>query len=318
MYHLGIDLGGTNIVAGVVNKDYKILAKADCKTAVPRPEGQVCDSMADMAKKAVEKAGVQWDEIKTVGIGVPGAVDPKKGKVEYATNLFFHNWELGQMMKERLGKDVCIENDANAAAYGEYLVGAAKGAKNAVVVTLGTGVGGGIIIDGQIYSGSNYAGAEIGHMVISYNGRECACGRKGCFEQYASASGLIKLTKEAILKEKPDFSYMLKSVKGDINKVNGLTAFNAMRNGDNTGKEVVEQYIDYLACGITTLINIFQPDVLAIGGGISREGETLLSPLRTLVEKERYTKHNNNQTVITSALLGNDAGIIGAAFLKNK
>lgn len=315
MYKLGIDLGGTNIVAGVVDKKYKIVAKASCKTAVPRPESEICDSMAEVAKKAVEKAKLTMDDIESVGIGVPGAVNPKTGVIEYSANLFFHNWEVVEMMEERLGKKVHIENDANAAALGEYLAGSAKGARNAVAITLGTGVGGGIIIDGKIYSGSNFAGAELGHMVIVKDGKECACGRRGCWETYASATGLINLTKQKILSEKLEFSYMLKLCDGDINKVNGRTAFDAMRDGDPTAKSVVEEYISYLSCGLVNIINIFQPDVLCIGGGISNEGENLLGPVRSYVEHERYTKHNDKQTVICKCTLGNDAGIIGAAYL---
>lgn len=315
MYKLGIDLGGTNIVAGAVDKKYKIVAKASCKTAVPRPESEICDSMAEVAKKAVEKAKLTMDDIESVGIGVPGAVNPKTGVIEYSANLFFHNWEVVEMMEERLGKKVHIENDANAAALGEYLAGSAKGARNAVAITLGTGVGGGIIIDGKIYSGSNFAGAELGHMVIVKDGKECACGRRGCWETYASATGLINLTKQKILSEKLEFSYMLKLCDGDINKVNGRTAFDAMRDGDPTAKSVVEEYISYLSCGLVNIINIFQPDVLCIGGGISNEGENLLAPVRSYVERERYTKHNDKQTVICKCTLGNDAGIIGAAYL---
>ena len=315
MYKLGIDLGGTNIVAGVVDKKYKIVAKASCKTAVPRPESEICDSMAEVAKKAVEKAKLTMDDIESVGIGVPGAVNPKTGVIEYSANLFFHNWEVVEMMEERLGKKVHIENDANAAALGEYLAGSAKGARNAVAITLGTGVGGGIIIDGKIYSGSNFAGAELGHMVIVKDGKECACGRRGCWETYASATGLINLTKQKILSEKLEFSYMLKLCDGDINKVNGRTAFDAMRDGDPTAKSVVGEYISYLSCGLVNIINIFQPDVLCIGGGISNEGENLLAPVRSYVERERYTKHNDKQTVICKCTLGNDAGIIGAAYL---
>lgn len=315
MYRLGIDLGGTNIVAGVVDKKYKIVAKASCKTAVPRPESEICDSMAEVAKKAVEKAKLTMDEIESVGIGVPGAVNPKTGVIEYSANLFFHNWEVVEMMEERLGKKVHIENDANAAALGEYLAGSAKGTRNAVAITLGTGVGGGIIVDGKIYSGSNFAGAELGHMVIVKDGKECACGRRGCWETYASATGLINLTKQKILSEKLEFSYMLKLCDGDINKVNGRTAFDAMRDGDPTAKSVVEEYISYLSCGLVNIINIFQPDVLCIGGGISNEGENLLGPVRSYVERERYTKHNDKQTVICKCTLGNDAGIIGAAYL---
>lgn len=316
MYHLGIDLGGTNIVAGIVNDKYEIVAKASCKTAVPRPETEICDSMAQLCKEVIKKAGIKSDEIKRIGIGVPGAINPETGIVEYSTNLFFHNWNLGAMMEERLKKKICIENDANAAAYGEFLAGSAKGANNSITITLGTGVGGGIIIDSKIYSGSNYAGAEMGHMVIVYDGRDCNCGRKGCWETYASATGLINMTKEAILNERADSSYMLKALEGDISKVSGRTAFDAMRNGDATGAAVVEKYIKYLGCGVVNAINIFQPDVLSIGGGISHEGETLLAPLRAYVEKERYTKHNAKQTTICAATLGNDAGIIGAAMLK--
>lgn len=312
---LGIDLGGTNIVAGLVDKDYKIIARSECKTAVPRPESEVCDSMTELVHKVLDKANLTIDDINCVGIGAPGACNPKTGVIEYSANLFFHNWPIVKMMEERLNKKVTIENDANSAAYGEFLAGAAKGATNAVAVTLGTGVGSGIIIDKKIYGGSNYAGAEMGHMVIVRDGKECACGRKGCWEVYSSANGLVALTKEAILNERADFSYMLSLSNGNINKVNGLTAFRAMRDGDAAGKAVVKKYISYLACGITNVINIFQPDILCIGGGISKEGETLLAPLRTIVEKERYTKHNEKQTIITEAMLGNDAGIIGAAFL---
>lgn len=315
MYRLGIDLGGTNIVAGVVDENYNIVAKASCKTAVPRPESEICDSMADVALKAVEKAKLTMEDIESIGIGVPGAVNPKTGVIEYSANLFFHNWEVVKMMEERLNTKVIIENDANAAALGEYLAGSAKGAKNAIAITLGTGVGGGIIINGKIYSGSNFAGAELGHMVIVKDGKECACGRNGCWESYASATGLINLTKQKILSEKLEYSYMLKLCDGDINKVSGKTAFDAMKDGDPTAKAIVEEYISYLACGLVNIINIFQPDILCIGGGISNQGDNLLTPLRAVVERERYTKHNDKQTVICTCSLGNDAGIIGAAYL---
>lgn len=315
MYYVGIDLGGTNIVAGVVDEKYNLITKASCKTNAPRPEAELCDDMAAVTRKAVEQAGLTMDDIAWVGIGAPGPVNSKTGIVEFLANLGYHNWNVAQMMTERLNKKVMVENDANAAAYGEYLAGAAKGAKNAVAVTLGTGVGGGIIIDGKIYSGSNYAGAELGHMVIEYNGRKCGCGRKGCWEAYASASGLIQMTKEAIEEENNPNSYMSKMVDGDLSKVNGITAFNAMRANDPTGTKVVEKYIGYLACGIVNVINIFQPDVVCIGGGISREGDTLIKPIMKIVEEERITKHNDKQTVVCPAQLGNDAGIIGAAFL---
>lgn len=316
MYKVGIDLGGTNIVAGVVNDQYEIVAKASCKTSIPRPESDICDSMAQVTREAVANASLTMDDIDIVGIGVPGAIDPVKGVVEYSANLLFHNWEIVKMMEERLdGKKVMIENDANAAAFGEFLAGSAKGTKNAIAITLGTGVGGGIVINGKIYTGSNFAGAELGHMVIVKDGKECGCGRHGCWEAYASATGLINLTKEAILKEKPEFSCMLNVAGGDINNVCGKTAFDAMEQGDPNAKEVIDTYIGYLATGLVNIINIFQPDVLCIGGGISAQGENLLAPLRTIIEAERYTKHNDKQTKICCATLGNDAGIIGSAML---
>ena len=271
--------------------------------------------MAEVALKACEKAGVSIDEVESIGIGVPGAVNPKTGVIEYSANLHFHNWEVVKMMQERLNKKVLIENDANAAALGEFLAGSAKGTKNAVAITLGTGVGGGIIINGKIYSGSNFAGAELGHMVIVKDGKECGCGRKGCWEAYSSATGLINLTKEKILSDKLDYSYMLKLADGDINKVNGKTAFDAAAAGDNDAQEVLDTYFGYLATGLVNIINIFQPDVLCIGGGISNQGENLLRPLRKIIEEERYTKHNDKQTQLCTCTLGNDAGIIGAAFL---
>ena len=319
-YTVGIDLGGTNIVAGVVRRDsdtsdYEIISKAECKTAIPRPEADVCDSMADVVKKAVKKAKLTMDDIAYVGIGVPGAVNPDTGVIETSPNLLFTNWEVSKMMEERLHKYIKIENDANAAALGEFLAGSAKGCRNAIAVTLGTGVGGGIIIDGKIYSGSNFAGAELGHMVIVKGGKKCGCGRLGCWEAYASATALIEQTKEAIRNEKAEFSYMLNAVDGDIEQVNGKTPFDAMLDGDATGKKVVEEFTSYLACGIVNVINIFQPDVLCIGGGVSRQGENLLAPVRAIVEQERITKYNEKQTQICAATLGNDAGIIGAACL---
>ena len=314
-YRVGIDLGGTNIVAGVVNDEYEIIARAECKTNVPRPEADVCDSMAAVVKEAIKKAKLKMDDIDYIGIGVPGAVNPETRIIETSPNLFFKNWEIAKMMEERLNKYTKVENDANAAALGEFLVGSAKGSKNAVAITLGTGVGGGIIINGRIYSGSNYAGAELGHMVIVKDGRECGCGRKGCWEAYASATALINMTKEAIRGEKAEFSYMLHSVGDDIDNVNGKTAFDAQQAGDSTGADVVNQYISYLATGLINVINIFQPDVLCIGGGIAGQGENLLAPLRTIIEQERFTKFNEKQTKVCIASLGNDAGIIGAACL---
>ncbi|MBR1430505.1 MULTISPECIES: ROK family protein [Ruminococcus] len=311
-YYVGIDLGGTNIVAGVVDEEYNIIAKASTKTNCPRPEKEIADDMARMAIEAVKNAKLSMDQIEWIGVGTPGIANSETGIIEYSNNLGFKNTPMVKYIQETIDKPVFIENDANAAAYGEFVAGAAKGAKNAVCITLGTGVGGGIIIDGRIYSGSNFAGAEIGHTVIEVDGAQCSCGRKGCFEAYSSATGLIRMTKEAIA-EHPD-CIMAQSEK-EKGKVTARTSFDCMRAGDKYAKAVVDKYIKYLAAGITNTINIFQPDILCIGGGVCNEGDPLLLPMKELVAKEVYTRNSEKNTEIVIAKLGNDAGIIGAAFL---
>ncbi|WP_164168785.1 ROK family protein [Ruminococcus flavefaciens] len=311
-YYVGIDLGGTNIVAGVVDEEYNIIAKASTKTNCPRPEKEIANDMARMAIEAVKNAKLSMDQIEWIGVGTPGIANSETGIIEYSNNLGFKNTPMVKYIQETIDKPVFIENDANAAAYGEFVAGAAKGAKNAVCITLGTGVGGGIIIDGRIYSGSNFAGAEIGHTVIEVDGAQCSCGRKGCFEAYSSATGLIRMTKEAIA-EHPD-CIMAQSEK-EKGKVTARTSFDCMRAGDKYAKAVVDKYIKYLAAGITNTINIFQPDILCIGGGVCNEGDPLLLPMKELVAKEVYTRNSEKNTEIVIAKLGNDAGIIGAAFL---
>ena len=309
-YYIGIDSGGTNIVAGVVDENYQILTKASVKTNLPRPEQEIAADMAAVARQAAEEAGLSLDQIEWVGVGTPGIANSATGIIEYSNNLGFCNTPMVQYLEEALGRPAFIENDANAAAYGEYVAGAAKGAKHAVCITLGTGVGGGIIIDGKIYCGSNFGGAEIGHTVIDVNGPMCSCGRKGCFEVFSSATGLIRMTKEALAAH-PE------SAMKDEERITGRTAFNYMRAGDETAKQVVDDYIRYLAAGITNTINIFQPDVLCIGGGVCNEGDPLLLPMKEIVKKEVYTRNSPKNTEIVIAKLGNDAGIIGAAFLGN-
>ena len=314
-YYVGIDLGGTNIVAGVVDESYKIIAKASTKTNCPRPEKEIAEDMAIMAVEAVKNADLTLDDIEWIGIGTPGIANSATGIIEYSNNLGFKDTPMVKYITEFIGRNdtpVFIENDANAAAYGEYVAGAAKGAKNADCITLGTGVGGGIIIDGKIYAGSNFAGAEIGHTVIEVDGAQCSCGRKGCFEAYSSATGLIRMSKEA-MEQFPD-SIMNKMAE-EKGKVTARTSFDAMRAGDKPAKDVVDKYIKYLAAGITNTINIFQPDVLCIGGGVCNEGDPLLLPVKELVKKEVYTRNSPKNCEIVIAKLGNDAGIIGAAFL---
>ena len=313
MYHLGIDLGGTNIAVGVVDENYNIVGRGKIKTNAPRPAEEICDDMAKAAKMAIEDAGLTMDDIDSIGIGAPGSINPFTGVIAVSNNLRFENVAMGPMLKERLGRDVYLENDANAAAYGEFLAGAGRDTKDMVAVTLGTGVGGGIIIDGKLFVGSNLAGGELGHTVIVHGGEQCTCGRKGCWEAYASATGLINLTKK-YMKANSD-SKMWELCGGDINNASGRTAYDGMRAGDKAASEVVDLYEDYVACGITNVINIFQPEVVCIGGGISKEGDTLLNPIIKKVGADRFTKNVAKQTEVKIAELGNDAGIIGAAFI---
>ena len=313
MYHLGIDLGGTNIAVGVVDENFKIVGRGKMKTNAPRPADEICDDMATAVKMAVEDAGLTMDDIDTIGIGAPGSINPHTGMIAVSNNLQFEKVPMGPMLKERLGRDVFIENDASAAAYGEFLAGAGRGTEDMVAITLGTGVGGGIIIGGKLFSGSNLAGGELGHTVIVQGGEQCTCGRKGSWEAYASATGLIKLTK-ASMEANPN-SKMWELCDGDINNASGRTAYDGMRADDEAAKEVVKKYEEYVACGITNMVNIFQPEVLCIGGGISKEGDTLLAPIIEVVEAECFTKNVEKQTVVKIAELGNDAGIIGAAYI---
>lgn len=311
--YVGIDLGGTNIAAGVVNEQNEIVASFSVKTKSERGSEAVIDDMALAAKSAVEKAGLTMADIEWVGVGAPGTANKTTGKIEYSNNLDWYDVPLVAMLKERLGCPVFVENDANAAAYGEYVAGSAKKADISVMVTLGTGVGGGIVINNQIYTGANFAGAELGHEVIVVDGRDCTCGRKGCLEAYASATGLITTTKAHMDADKT--SLMWEICGDDLSKVNGRTAFDAMRKGDKAGQAVVDEYIKYLGCGIANIINTFQPEILSIGGGVSHEGDYLMKPLKEIISKEVYSRNSEKNTEIVAASLGNDAGIIGAALL---
>lgn len=314
-YYLGIDLGGTNIACGVVNENFEIVGTGKLETRCPRPAEEIVDDMAKASLMAVENANLTMDEIEWVGVGSPGIANRETGVIEFANNLQFYNVPMRDMLQSRLGKPVFIENDANAAAYGEAVAGAAKGMKDVLAITLGTGLGGGIIIDSKIYGGFHFAGAELGHAGMIYEGEPCSCGRKGCVEAYCSATALIRQTKEAMRKN-PD-SKMWEICGGDLERVNGKTAFDGMRAGDAAAQAVVDQYLKYLGYAVATFVNIFQPEILVIGGGICKEGETLLAPLRKIMETETYGRFSAKTTRLATAKLGNDAGIIGAAFLGN-
>ncbi len=315
MYKIGVDLGGTNIAVGVIDADNKIIGISKRKTNTPRPAKEIFDDINLCIADAVADAGVGIDEIASIGIGTPGSVDHETGVILYANNLDFYNVPAVEYINEKFpGIKVYIDNDANCAALGEALAGCGKGKKSFIAVTLGTGVGGGIVLDGKLLVGCNDAGGEIGHMVIAHDGEPCNCDRIGCWERYASATALVNQTKAAMLENKD--SKMWELCEGKIENAGGRTAFDAMRLGDECAKNVCDTYIKYIAVGTVNLVNIFQPELICFGGGICNEGETLLAPLRKYITMWRYSKQQEKQTEICRATLGNDAGIIGAALVE--
>lgn len=312
MYYIGIDLGGTKIAAGLVDESGKIILKDSVPTLREREYPEIVKDMALLAKKIIEDAKIDIKDVKSIGIGAPGTPDTKNGILVYANNLKFRNVPMRAEMQKHIDLPIYIDNDANCAAWAESVAGAAKGYSNSMTITLGTGIGGGIILNGEIYPGFNGAAAEVGHILIMSGGELCTCGRYGCWEAYGSATGLISQTQRAA-KENPD-SLINELVDGDLSEVSARTAFDAAKKGDETGKMVVDQWIKYVAEGMIDLINIFTPEVLVVGGGVCNEGEYLMKPLREKILKDIYAR-DVEQTVIKVAQMGNDAGIIGAAML---
>ncbi len=309
-YYAGIDFGGMSAKAGIFDENGKLLAKDSVKTS--KEDGYVVTvvKMAQLVRSMEEAAKVR---VKAVGIGAPGVIDGEGGLVVHWSN---YNWEdkpLAKDLSEKLGVPVKLTNDANAAALGEATFGAGKNYRDSIFITLGTGVGSGIILNGKVFEGSHGAGAEAGHMVLEVGGIPCACGRRGCFEQYASASALIRDTKRAMFENRESLMWTL--VGGDPEKVDGKTAFTAARERDAAAQKVVKNYVMYLGEGILNLINIFRPQAIIIGGGVSNEGETLLQPLRKYVSERLYVDCERVPLTINRAALGSDAGMYGACAL---
>ena len=314
MYRIGIDLGGTNIAAGLVNESYELVGKKSVPTGAERPGEMIVDDMAALCLSLCKEHGVSMSDITAIGIATPGVANIDTGVCEYTNNINFKKFPLAALLGERLNfTNIKIANDANAAAWGEAVAGAAKGTSNSVMITLGTGVGGGIVIDNKLYTGFNYAGAELGHIVIEIDGAPCTCGRKGCWEAYSSATALIRMTKEKIDECRATGR---KSIMLDAPRVSGRLACDSMRAGDEAAKEVYDKYIKYLATGLANIVNIFQPEVISLGGGVSGEGQSLIDALLPLVRAQSYgVGFVNKLPELRIAKLGNDAGIIGAALL---
>lgn len=305
--YIGIDLGGTNIAVGAVSDEGQLLGKASLPTLAGRSYREIAADMAKLCSQvAADNGGME--KVRAIGIGSPGAIDSKNGMVVFAGNLSMEKAPIAEEMRKHFNIPVHLENDANAAAYGEYIA-CGDDADSFVFITLGTGVGGGIIIDKKIYRGFNGVGAEIGHMTLEMNGKECNCGNCGCYEKYASVTALREQT-EAAIDKNPDTA--MKEWVEENGHISGRTAFECAENGDKTAIEVRDNYIRYVAEGIVSIVNIFQPEMVVIGGGISKEGDTLLNPIRDFVSKREFNKHMP-KTDIRIARLFNDAGIVGAA-----
>lgn len=310
MYYIGIDVGGTNLKAGLVREDGQILAVERTPLAFENPE-QFARTLAQLGQSVLHQAGIPASDVVSAGIGIPGAV--AGGDILYTCNIPLRDVPLSRLFRQHLDVPVLLENDANCAAVGEWLCGAGRGTQQFIVVTLGTGVGGGLILNGKLYSGSGMVG-EVGHMVIQHGGAPCNCGRRGCWEAYASTTGLIRMTREA-MEAHPES--LLHTVAAQSGCVEGRTAFDAAVQRDETALALCRDYVSYLAAGVTNLINILQPEAVAIGGGIAAAPDgLLLTPLREIVERECYPRHTGQIPRIVRAELGNDAGIIGAALLK--
>ena len=310
-YCIGVDLGGTNIAVGIIDLDSRqIIRKTSAKTRAPRPCREISEDIKGLCLTLCREEGVELSDILWIGIATPGIV--KKSVVVSAVNLGWTNEPFGEILSEMTGRPTFVANDANAAAYAEAKWGCGVGAESLIAITLGTGVGGGIILNGKIWEGFNGFAAEIGHMVIDVGGRRCGCGLRGCLEAYCSASALVGETKR-MMNLYPD-SKMWDLVKGDIDRVDGRTAFLANRENDMAASQIIYDFVNYLAIGIANIINIFQPSVVCLGGGISGQGEELMKPLR---DRLRYTSFGtkDSNTRVEAAVYKNDAGIIGAGLL---
>lgn len=312
-YYLGIDLGGTNIATGVVDEKYRIVEKYSTPTLHRRSFEDVVKDIVKAGQTVLEKAGLSQSDIEYVGVGVPSTIDQSTQRVIYANNLDWHNKDFVGEFQKKWDIPVLVANDADVAVCAEVLAGAGVPYDNILMLTLGTGVGGGIVFKKELFTGGDGYGNEAGHTILVAGGEPCTCGRKGCFEAYGSVTALIRDTIRAMA-DYPQ-SKMRELCGGDISRVNGRTAFDAAKLGDKAGELVVDQYITYLAEGISSLVILLRPEAVLLGGGICNEGDTLFIPLREKVDGLVYGSDLIGTPPILKAELGNDAGIIGAALL---
>lgn len=307
--YIGIDIGGMSVKGLAVNGSGAVLSEGVVKTDL-KDGNALAEGVAGLVNRLISLSGLGVRGFEGAGIGCPGVIDSRNGTVVFAGNLHLKNFPLVKAVEDLINIPVKMTNDANAAALGEVKFGAGKAYDNAVMITLGTGVGGGVIIDGRLFEGYKSAGAELGHMVIAEGGRQCTCGRRGCFEAYSSAAALMKSTAEAMKNNKNSAMWG----KYTPETATGKTAFE-FADTDVTAKGVVDEYVRYLACGLTNVINVFRPRVIILGGGVSEQGERLLKPVREIIEKEIFGGNGYAPVEVIKATLGNKAGAFGAASL---
>ncbi|WIF94206.1 ROK family protein [Caminicella sporogenes] len=310
--YIGVDLGGTNIAIGIVSRDGSLKYDKSIPTKRERKPDEIIRDIINVINEIIKEYGVERETIKAIGIGIPGIAD-KKGNVIQCVNLNWTDIPLKTPMEKELGIPVFIDNDATLAGLAEYEIGVMKGKESGVFITLGTGVGGGIIINGKIHTGFNNVGSEIGHMIVGENYYDCNCGRNGCLETFASATALINYTRK-LIEEGNSETIINEKINGDLNKLNGKIIINAAKEGDKLANKAVDRLVKYLAIGIMNITSVIDPEVFVIGGGLSRAGDFLLDKIRNEVSKNKYFKALPVGKVVL-AKLGSEAGIIGAAML---
>lgn len=313
MIYAGVDIGGTNIKIGLIDSERElIVADLSIKTRADRPHGEILEDIVSSLRKLCASADVDYHSVAGIGLGIPGIVDQHTGTVSYCANLGWRDIPVTHLVEVISGKHAEAANDANCAAWGEYKFGCCKGMRNVILITLGTGVGSGIILDGKLFGGIATAGGEAGHMIIVKDGLQCNCGLRGCWERYASATALVEQTKQAI--EAHPYS-ALADVAAKSGKVTARTAFAALEKGDEVAKKVVDDYIDYIVTGLINLGNIFHPNAFVIGGGVSNEGAPLIDPIEDKLNAGLIASAHNPRVRVLQAALGNKAGMMGAAAL---
>lgn len=311
-YRLGIDLGGMSFKIGLVDENYNIVAHTSRPTRQHEHgfEAVVAD-IADAAEQLAKEHGLRVHELAGIGLGAPGCVDHETGDLLFAGNLKWFGVPLRKELEKCLGVSVHVGNDADCAIIGETLAGAARGKENVLMLTLGTGVGGGLIVNGHLYAGTKGTGGELGHVPFVFNGEPCTCGLNGCLEAYASVTAFLRYTREA-MDAHPE-SLMHAYVAAHEGVVSGLTAFACAKQGDAAAIEVIDNYTTYVAAGIGGFINVFRPEIVLIGGGISAQGPVLIDPIVEKLPRFTFATENLPLPRVAAASLGNDAGIIGAA-----